>query len=184
MYNRYRVLPFRSGMERGGPLWESEGKELMGYSKRWVDSERGANLVEFAVLAPLLIILLLGIVEFGWLFGQVNDVRHGAREGARIAAVNGVADQNELHTRTCDSMDLAGTSASVLFTDSTNGLRGEEAVVKVVADPESLSNLSLITVFLPDSIESEVRFILEQDSDNWNTTPNTATLPLEGFTCP
>ena len=48
----------------------------MGYQKRnagisdRTDPERGANLVEFAVLAPLLILLVIGIVEFGWLFGQ------------------------------------------------------------------------------------------------------------------
>ena len=42
--------------------------------------ERGASLVEFAILAPLLIVLVLGIVEFGWLFSQNNDVRHGPRE--------------------------------------------------------------------------------------------------------
>ncbi|MGH9198793.1 MAG: TadE/TadG family type IV pilus assembly protein, partial [Acidimicrobiia bacterium] len=39
--------------------------------------ERGANLVEFAILAPLLFALLFGIVDFAWILGQYQDVRHG-----------------------------------------------------------------------------------------------------------
>lgn len=49
---------------------------------------RGAALVEFAIIAPLLFLLIFGIIEFGWAFFQNNDVRHEARETARIAAVN------------------------------------------------------------------------------------------------
>lgn len=67
----------------------------MGFSKRRVDGakhvdpERGANLVEFAILAPLLIILLFGIIEFGWAIGQQVDLRSKAREAARIGMVGG-----------------------------------------------------------------------------------------------
>ncbi|MDX1747957.1 MAG: TadE/TadG family type IV pilus assembly protein, partial [Halobacteriales archaeon] len=76
------------------------------------DRERGAALVEFAVLAPLLILLVLGIVEFGWKFGQFNDVRHGAREGGRYAAVDGDGTGNAaIHTRVCQAMD--GLSAGI-----------------------------------------------------------------------
>ncbi|MCZ6566869.1 MAG: pilus assembly protein, partial [Actinobacteria bacterium] len=50
--------------------------------------EKRANLVEFAILAPFLILLLFGIIEFAWVFATNLDVKHGAREGARITAVN------------------------------------------------------------------------------------------------
>ena len=49
---------------------------------------RGAVLVEFALVAPLLFVLLFGIIEFGFAFVQWLDVRHGARETARLVAVN------------------------------------------------------------------------------------------------
>ena len=45
--------------------------------------EKGANLVEFALVMPFLLILLFGIVEFAWVFATNLDVKHGAREGAR-----------------------------------------------------------------------------------------------------
>lgn len=131
------------------------------------EGEHGASLVEFALLAPFLLLLLLGIIEFGYLFGQYNDVRHGAREGARLAAVN-AGDNTFLHTQTCDSMDLT-TTVSVQFTDSGSGDIGSEGTVKVVATPQPLSGLNFIGVFLPATLESEVEFRLEQPSDDWST---------------
>lgn len=132
------------------------------------NGERGASLVEFALTAPFLILLLLGIIEFGYLFGEFNDVRHGAREGARAAAVN-AGDNAFLNETTCDSMDLTA-DVSVRFTDGVTGSLGETAQVRVVATPRSLSGLAMIEVFLPATLESSVEFRLEQDSD-WSSDP-------------
>ena len=129
--------------------------------------ERGASLVEFALLAPFLILLLLGIIEFGYLLGEFNDVRHGAREAARAAAVN-IGDNATIHDLACDAMDLT-TNVSVQLTDSPSGSFGETASVLVTASPGSLSGLGLIEIFLPDDLESSVEFRLEQDSDSWSS---------------
>lgn len=48
--------------------------------------QRGAAVVEFAVLISLLLIFLVGIVEFGFLWLQSNYIAGAAREGARTAA--------------------------------------------------------------------------------------------------
>jgi hypothetical protein len=129
--------------------------------------ERGASLVEFALIAPFLILLLFGIIEFGWLLGEFNDVRHGAREGARVAAVN-AGDNNFLRATTCDSMDLT-TNITVQFTDGATGSIGDVGTITVQATPDSLSGLALIEVLLPDTITSTVEFRLEQPSSLWST---------------
>jgi hypothetical protein len=131
------------------------------------DKDQGASLVEFALIAPFLILLLLGIIEFGYLFGEFNDVRHGAREGARIAAVN-AGDNSFLHAETCMKMDLT-TNVTVKFTDGTSGAMGDTGIVEVVANPGSLSGLGLIELFLPNTLTSRVEFRLEQPSDLWST---------------
>ena len=136
------------------------------------DREGGASLVEFAMIMPLIIILLLGIIEFGWVFGQYNDVRHGAREGARLGAVN-AGDNTALLNDTCDSMDLT-SPASVEFVDGSGGSTGSTGSITVVATPASLSGLGLIEVFLPATLESEIEFRLEQDSDAWGSFGPTA----------
>jgi hypothetical protein len=48
---------------------------------------RGATTVELAMVAPLLIFLLFGIIEFGLMVKDLVGVNQAAREGARSAAV-------------------------------------------------------------------------------------------------
>lgn len=50
------------------------------------ERQRGAAIVEFAVLVSLLIIFLFGIFEFGFLWLNSYYVSNSAREGARVAA--------------------------------------------------------------------------------------------------
>ncbi len=52
--------------------------------RRW-RSETGAELIEFALVFPLLLLVVLGIIDFGFLFQQYEVVTNAAREGARIA---------------------------------------------------------------------------------------------------
>lgn len=51
-------------------------------------SERGAVAVEFAILAPLLIMILLGIMEFGRAYNVQISLSNAAREGVRVMAIN------------------------------------------------------------------------------------------------
>jgi Flp pilus assembly protein TadG len=50
-------------------------------------SERGAAAVEFAFIVPLLIVLVLGIAEFGRAFQVQGTLSAAAREGVRIMAL-------------------------------------------------------------------------------------------------
>jgi Flp pilus assembly protein TadG len=51
-------------------------------------SERGAVAVEFAILAPVLVMLLLGIMEFGRAYNAQASISAAAREGVRVMAVS------------------------------------------------------------------------------------------------
>lgn len=51
------------------------------------DSERGAAAVELALVLPILILLLFGIIEFGRAYNAKVTLTHAAREGARALAV-------------------------------------------------------------------------------------------------
>jgi Flp pilus assembly protein TadG len=50
-------------------------------------NERGAAIVEFALVVPLLLLLLWGIVDIGRAFYTLNNLASAVREGARTAAV-------------------------------------------------------------------------------------------------
>jgi Flp pilus assembly protein TadG len=49
--------------------------------------ERGATVVEFAFIVPLLILLVLGIAEFGHAFQVSGTLSAAAREGVRVMAL-------------------------------------------------------------------------------------------------
>ena len=53
-----------------------------------IKSEKGASAVEFALILPILIILIFGIFEFAIAFNNYITITHAAREGARRAAVD------------------------------------------------------------------------------------------------
>jgi len=50
-------------------------------------TERGATLVEFGLLAPLLVTLLFGLLEFGLAMYTKGLLANAAREGARFGVV-------------------------------------------------------------------------------------------------
>lgn len=56
---------------------------------------RGQSLVEFALILPILLILMLGILDFGRAIAAYNSVSNGARSGARVAIVNQDSDAIE-----------------------------------------------------------------------------------------
>jgi Flp pilus assembly protein TadG len=55
--------------------------------RRRLRGERGASAVEFAFIVPLLILLVLGIVEFGHAFQVQGTLSAAAREGVRAMAL-------------------------------------------------------------------------------------------------
>jgi Flp pilus assembly protein TadG len=54
---------------------------------KFTKSEHGAALVEFALVAPILFLLVFGIVDFGRALFTLNNLTSAVREGARFAAV-------------------------------------------------------------------------------------------------
>lgn len=150
------------------------------------DSERGAALVEFAIVVPILFLLIFGMMEFGWAFMQHLDARHGAREGARLAAVNyedpSSSDPqiNELVAETCERMD--GSARTTVWVEVPSGQPGPARSVGQMAEVRVVHRLDTLTGFLdfaiPDDTEltSTVQIRLEQAA-TWADTPS------EGIPC-
>lgn len=73
--------------------------------------QRGLAMVEFAIGAPLLLLLLLGIGEVGRLLSQYNQLLQGTRDAARYvssSAMNATLGQIDLTTA------LQGTAKNLL----------------------------------------------------------------------
>jgi Flp pilus assembly protein TadG len=133
------------------------------FAGRRKKKDGGAAMVEMAFVLPLLLLIVMGIIEFGFLFGQFNEIRHGAHEGARLAAVN----DSSLVNNTCNSMNLGG-AVTLDFTDGASGVLGDQASVTVTLDRTSLSGVGLIEIFLPTQLVTTADFRLEQNSTLWD----------------
>jgi Flp pilus assembly protein TadG len=55
--------------------------------RKLVKSQKGQSMVELALILPVIILLLFGILEFGRIFYSYIVITNAAREGARIGAV-------------------------------------------------------------------------------------------------
>src|SRR5215218_9237570 len=76
--------------------------------------ERGASAVEFAFIVPLLIVLVLGIAEFGHAFQVQGTLSAAAREGVRAMALrNDPADARHVVQNAASSLNPGITDAQI-----------------------------------------------------------------------
>jgi Flp pilus assembly protein TadG len=97
---------------------------------------RGVATVEFAVVAPLLFLLVAGIVEIGRLVLVSQIATNGSREAARYAA-QAAATPESVQTYTEQYMSAAGIPASALTEVTIEQLEADEwvAVTSLSAVP-------------------------------------------------
>jgi Flp pilus assembly protein TadG len=116
--------------------------------------QRGTAVIEMALSLPLLLVLVLGIMDFGKAFNYWNDVNHLAAEGARYAAVN----------RSPDGGDL-------------------KAYIKQRADTPELRSLAEVCVSFPTGVArvgEPVRVTVRADY-NWLDFLDSPPAPLNGI---
>jgi Flp pilus assembly protein TadG len=65
---------------------------------RRLRSEHGSELIEFAIVLPILLLVFAGIVDFALLFQRYLTISNAAREGARIAVLPGYS-QTDVQNR-------------------------------------------------------------------------------------
>ena len=136
----------------------------------------GAVLVEFAIIAPLLFAILFGIIEFGWGYAQYLDARHGAREGARLAAVDysdptisppstGATQTQQILEEVCERMggDVNSAMVTLAYDNTANTDLGDRASINVTAELDTLTGF-LDFALGGVQIEDDISFRLERDS--------------------
>ena len=82
--------------------------------------ERGAVAVEFAVLLPVLLMILLGIIEFGIAFNHQQGLHAAAREGARLASLP-TSTSSQINTRVTDSLNGTGLKSPTISISPSAG---------------------------------------------------------------
>lgn len=94
--------------------------------------EKGQALVEFALVVPLLLLLVIGIAEFGRAWMARNILTGAAREAARIAAVN--ATQSVALSRGYAILDSASITSGRNITLADDNVAYGSVTVTVTYD--------------------------------------------------
>jgi Flp pilus assembly protein TadG len=94
---------------------EITGKKILSHRRR------ASTLVEFALLLPVLMIIIMGIIEFGWFSKTQLTIANAAREGARSASLG--KTQDEIKTRVINAAKpiTLTTSNITLLQSEDNG---------------------------------------------------------------
>jgi Flp pilus assembly protein TadG len=106
---------------------------MVSITKRRFKSERGAELIEFALVFPLLLLVILGIVDFGFLFQRMEVVTNAAREGARVGVLPGYL-QADVQTRVQQYIVAGGLPSGDLATPTAC-----ETTITVSAGPPAVT---------------------------------------------
>lgn len=106
-------------------------------------NEKGAAMVEFAVIALLLLALIFGIIEFAWILNGYITLTFAVREGARLAVVSDISDENEIKDLVvayAGTFDIERSDVSVVWASGNQ----KETTVRVAQ-----GELPLLVGFFP-----------------------------------
>ncbi len=97
--------------------------------KKIIKNQEGSTLVEFAIVFPLLLILIFGVIEFGLFLFNTQVITNAAREGARrgiimreVSLRNTVKEDAEIRDRVIEfaQQHLITFGSDVLESNSTD----------------------------------------------------------------
>jgi Flp pilus assembly protein TadG len=110
----------------------------------YIRDERGQTMTEFALVLPILLLVLFGIIQFGIAFNNYVSLTDAVRAGARVAAVSRLST-----TPTQDATDkvMAASgdldTAKVGVTVTSDWVHGDDVTVKGTY-PYSISLLGFV----------------------------------------
>jgi Flp pilus assembly protein TadG len=128
-------------------LFADKGKATVS----WRKLRRGTTIVEAAIVLPLLILVVFGLIEYGSMFLRLQQVANVARQAARQAATPD-ATQSQVSALITTMMSDAGLGASgyvatLTPTDPATATRGGQVKVQIAV---TYANISITNApFIP-----------------------------------
>jgi Flp pilus assembly protein TadG len=109
---------------------------------------RGQALVEFALVLPLVILLLMAIFEFGSIFHSYLVITNASRDGARIGIVGEYTDEEDLKQKVKDMCAALDQSEITVDVNSDSVLRRMQVQVTYKVHPFT----PVLSAILPDPV--------------------------------
>ena len=120
------------------------------------NSRRATSAVEFALIAPIMILFTFGLIEISRVMLVKQSATHATREGARVA-VRPQSESSEVTARVQEELALLGVNAATIEVDPAPEVAdpGSQITVRVAIDAASVSWVSGIFNFSESTIQAE-----------------------------
>lgn len=125
---------------------------------------RGLESIELLLAFPLILLILGGGFEYGWLVLRSIQLDHAARAGARVAALSGTGPI-EVENRVQAVLEASGINSATITIEPTDPSvlpPGEPVIVEVSVDYGDLELLGLSRIMpLPDVLTGKAGMVRE-----------------------
>ncbi len=130
---------------------------------------RGQGLVEFAVSVPVFVMLLFGMLEFGFAFSHNLTLEYATREGARVGAALGPGTAN-VPCAQVDDQIVAGVQRVLTSPGSPVDISRISAIKIYKADANGDQSGSSVNTWIPGAgpTVDGVPLIFKSTTVNWN----------------
>ena len=109
----------------------------------FLKKEDGQAMVEFALVLPILILLIAGIIDFGWIFANQLIANNACREAARYNAIHYNIDKMTIDQATNKAEEIIENRAPTLKSNSVNVTKTTENIAV-----DLKSDIFVVTPFL------------------------------------
>ncbi len=131
--------------------------------RRWLSSERGQSMVEFALVLPMVLVMLCAIVDMGRAYSAWVTITNAAREGARVG-ITGASSGTITSRVQTTSGSYNDANLSVVVTNP-GGTTGSSVVVKATYNLALITPLVGVVRLLPGGTVIPASFTLTSTAD-------------------
>lgn len=124
---------------------------------RFMQSKKGATAVEFAMIAPVLVMIIFSVLEVGRALFVKNSLQHGVEVAARHAMVNPSATTTELKTLAFSQATAIGNASGTVAFAVKDTVIDSATFTEIKAEVDHKMEAPLLSVFTI-SIEASTRF--------------------------
>jgi Flp pilus assembly protein TadG len=123
-----------------------------------ITGQKGSVMVEFALISTVLIMLLVGIIQFGLIFNTQLSLENAAREGARFAALPDNANNDAATVAFIETVTMVPLSAGDITITPSIRLPGDAITVRIQYDYRVLVTFGVF----PETIQLNASAVMMQ----------------------
>jgi hypothetical protein len=136
--------------------------------RKWkANSQKAQGMVEFALVLPLLMMLILGIFAFGHFMFIYSTLSSASREGARYGAVVGLSENNKIRFEDCKAIrdaamrvggfgGLMPENVKIYYYDETTSTPNPTDTAHLIGRCQDTNNVNVADIVYADPLGSGV----------------------------